>query len=41
MTSVWWARRDLRVADHPALLAAAASGGHVVPLFVIDPAVWA
>ena len=41
MTSVWWARRDLRIADHPALLAAAASGGPVVPLFVIDPAVWA
>ena len=31
-----WFRRDLRVDDHPAL-AAAASYGEVVPLFVIDP----
>jgi deoxyribodipyrimidine photo-lyase len=34
--SVVWFRRDLRVADHPAL-AAAAADGEVVPLFVIDP----
>ena len=39
-TRVWWLRRDLRVADHPALLAAA-DGGAVVPLFVLDPALWA
>jgi deoxyribodipyrimidine photo-lyase len=31
-----WFRRDLRVADHPALTAAAAHGS-VVPLFVVDP----
>jgi deoxyribodipyrimidine photo-lyase len=31
-----WFRRDLRLADHPALLAAAAHG-EVVPLFVVDP----
>ncbi len=32
-----WFRRDLRLADHPALCAAAAEGP-VVPLFVVDPA---
>jgi deoxyribodipyrimidine photo-lyase len=36
-TVVCWFRRDLRVGDNPALVAAAADG-HVVPLFVIDPA---
>jgi deoxyribodipyrimidine photo-lyase len=41
-TSVLWFRRDLRLADHPALLAAldAADGGDVLPLFVLDPALW-
>ena len=33
-----WFRRDLRLADLPALDAAAADGAHVVPLFVVDPA---
>ncbi len=33
-----WFRRDLRVADNPALLAAGADGDEVVPVFVIDPA---
>ena len=33
---VVWLRRDLRLADHPALSAAAADGA-VVPLFVLDP----
>ena len=37
-TVVMWFRRDLRVADLPALHAAAADGAHVVPLFVVDPA---
>jgi deoxyribodipyrimidine photo-lyase len=32
-----WFRRDLRLADNPALMAAAADG-EVVPLFVVDPA---
>lgn len=36
MTSILWLRRDLRLADHPALQAAAAAGP-VVPLFVRDP----
>ena len=35
-TTVVWFRRDLRVADHPALSEAAARGG-VVCLFVVDP----
>jgi deoxyribodipyrimidine photo-lyase len=35
---VMWFRRDLRLADHPALVAAAATGVPVVPLFVVDPA---
>ncbi|MFI5101487.1 MAG: cryptochrome/photolyase family protein, partial [Actinomycetes bacterium] len=40
-TSVLWFRRDLRLTDHPALLAAADAGpGGVLPLFVVDPALW-
>lgn len=35
---VMWFRRDLRLADHPALVAAASVGLPVVPLFVVDPA---
>ncbi|QIG45666.1 deoxyribodipyrimidine photo-lyase [Nocardioides anomalus] len=34
-----WFRRDLRLADNPALLAALADGP-VLPLFVLDPALW-
>ena len=34
-----WFRRDLRLGDNPAL-AAAASGGEVVALFVVDPVLW-
>lgn len=33
-----WFKRDLRVADHPAL---AAAGAHVLPLYVIEPEYWA
>ncbi|GAA5159413.1 cryptochrome/photolyase family protein [Ornithinimicrobium tianjinense] len=41
--SVLWLRRDLRVGDHPALLAAqeAAGATGTVALFVLDPALWA
>ena len=39
MTAVMWFRRDLRLADNPALLEAAADGD-VLPLFVLDPALW-
>ena len=39
MTTVMWFRRDLRLADNPALLSAVAEAGGtgVVPLFVLDP----
>ena len=40
MSSVLWLRRDLRRGDHPAL-AAAAAAGTVLPLFVLDPRLWA
>ena len=39
MTTVMWFRRDLRLGDNPALLEACADGG-VLPLFVLDPALW-
>jgi deoxyribodipyrimidine photo-lyase len=39
MPSVMWFRRDLRLADNPAL-AAAAADGPVLPLFVLDRALW-
>ena len=37
-----WFRRDLRLADNPALLSAVsdATDARVVPLFVLDPALW-
>ncbi|MGH3361577.1 MAG: cryptochrome/photolyase family protein [Nocardioides sp.] len=39
MPSVMWFRRDLRLADNPALVEAAADDG-VLPLFVLDPVLW-
>ncbi|MCX6461031.1 MAG: deoxyribodipyrimidine photo-lyase [Actinobacteria bacterium] len=46
MPAVLWFRRDLRLDDNPALLAAVARSradgdGRVVPLFVLDPVLWA
>jgi deoxyribodipyrimidine photo-lyase len=42
--TIHWFRRDLRLADNPALLAAVeqarAADDDVVPLFVVDPALW-
>ncbi|AVW90937.1 cryptochrome/photolyase family protein [Celeribacter baekdonensis] len=38
MTSIWWIRRDFRLSDNPALVAAAALGA-VVPVFVCDETV--
>ena len=35
--SIVWFRRDLRLHDHPALLAACADRDEVVPLYVLDP----
>lgn len=37
MVSIMWFRRDLRIKDNPALLAA---GPEVLPVFVIDPVLW-
>lgn len=38
MTAILWFRRDLRLADHPALIEAASSHEPIVALFVSDPA---
>ncbi|MEO6207451.1 MAG: deoxyribodipyrimidine photo-lyase [Candidatus Limnocylindrales bacterium] len=35
--SIVWFRRDLRLHDHPALLAACADSDEVVPLYILDP----
>jgi deoxyribodipyrimidine photo-lyase len=45
VTTILWFRRDLRLLDNPALLAAVAQAredgdGRVVPLFVFDEALW-
>ncbi|MFV0533951.1 MAG: cryptochrome/photolyase family protein [Cumulibacter sp.] len=37
-TAVMWFRRDLRLGDNPALLAACAAADRVLPVFVLDPA---
>ncbi len=39
MTTVFWFRRDARLDDHPGLVAAC-EDGTVVPLFVVDPALF-
>jgi deoxyribodipyrimidine photo-lyase len=38
-TVIWWIRRDLRLADNPAL-SAAAEAGRVLPVFVFDDRLW-
>jgi deoxyribodipyrimidine photo-lyase len=35
-TSIIWFRRDLRINDHPALLAAIESADQVIPIFILD-----
>src|SRR5690242_16402556 len=35
-TAIVWFRRDLRVHDHPALVAARAEHEQVIPLYVLD-----
>lgn len=37
MTSIWWIRRDLRLADNPALHSALEAGS-TLPVFILDPA---
>ena len=42
--AIVWLRRDLRLSDNPALQAAVARGGPVIPLFILDdetPGPWA
>jgi len=39
-TTVLWFRRDLRLADNPALRVAVDHADQVVPLFVFDPHLW-
>jgi deoxyribodipyrimidine photo-lyase len=36
MTSIWWIRRDLRLADNAALQSALEAGA-VIPVFILDP----
>ncbi len=36
MTQILWLRRDLRLADQPALAAAVASGAPVIPVYILD-----
>jgi deoxyribodipyrimidine photo-lyase len=36
--SIVWFRRDLRISDNPALLAAIESADEIVPVFILDPA---
>jgi deoxyribodipyrimidine photo-lyase len=36
-TALWWARRDLRLADNQALSAALAHADRVIPVFNLDP----
>ena len=38
--ALWWIRRDLRLSDNQPLAAAQAQAGQVVPVFVLDPALW-
>ena len=35
--AIWWIRRDLRLNDNPALLAAHRTGLPVLPVFILDP----
>ena len=36
--AIWWVRRDLRLADNPALMAALAHAS-LVPVFILDHAI--
>jgi deoxyribodipyrimidine photo-lyase len=37
ITAIWWIRRDLRLIDNQALIAALEHSQTVIPLFIIDP----
>ena len=36
-SSIFWFRRDLRLNDNPALLAAMAESEVILPVFILDP----
>ncbi|MDP5366581.1 MAG: deoxyribodipyrimidine photo-lyase [Paracoccaceae bacterium] len=38
--TILWFKRDLRVADHPALARAARIGAPVLPLYIVEPDLW-
>ena len=38
MTALWWIKKDFRLADNPALRAALADAGTVIPVFLFEPA---
>src|SRR6056297_3470257 len=40
-TAVLWFKRDLRLADHPAACAAMEEAARVIPLYIVEPALWA
>ncbi|MBT8474309.1 MAG: deoxyribodipyrimidine photo-lyase, partial [Alphaproteobacteria bacterium] len=41
MATLLWFKRDLRVADHPALAFAAELGAPILPVYVAEPEYWA
>ena len=41
MLEIVWFKRDLRIHDHAPLAAAAASGHAVLPLYILEPELWA
>lgn len=41
MAIILWFKRDLRVEDNAALAAAAESGAPVIPLYIVEPEMWA
>ena len=36
-TALWWIRRDLRLSDNQALMAALNHADQVLPIFILDP----
>lgn len=41
MGTILWFKRDLRVEDNPALAAAVAGDGPFLPLYIVEPGLWA
>jgi len=35
--AIWWIRRDVRLVENPALMAALAASNRVIPVFILDP----